>query len=439
MVSILRACLVAFAALATVGVSFINAQSAPAAAGTATVHEVHSDGLKSLTEAQVVALSELQPGSQAGRDDLQAAADKLLQSGLFAKVKYNFQTRTDGLTVTFHVEEAPRTTAYFDNLPWFTDGELNDAIRKKLPFYDGTLPNAGTVVDQAADAISAFLVIHGLQAAIEHQVVANPDGDGSVQEFHIEGSSLQIAHLEFSDPSLNSSRVIQQNLSELQGRPYSRMAIDLFLTEQVRPVFQKQGYLRAKLGPPEVRLTGNPNQKLPEQIPVYVPVTPGAVYRWKGVGWSGNSVLSSLTLTGDLGLIVGEAVDGMALEAGLDRVREEYAHVGYVEAKIEPTPVYDDQAHTLAYTVRISEGKPYRFGALVITGLSIAAEKRLREGWPIPQNELFDKTTFEEFLTKLEARPGEIFRDLPVHYENVGHWIQPDAAKDTVDVLLDFK
>ena len=439
MVSILRACLVAFAALVTVGVSFINAQSAPAAAGTATVHEVHSDGLKSLTEAQVVALSELQPGSQAGRDDLQAAADKLLQSGLFAKVKYNFQTRADGLAVTFHVEEAPRTTAYFDNLPWFTDGELNDAIRKKLPFYDGTLPNAGTVVDQAADAISAFLVIHGLQAAIEHQVVANPNGDGSVQEFHIEGSSLQIAHLEFSDPSLNSSRVIQQNLSELQGRPYSRMAIDLFLTEQVRPVFQKQGYLRAKLGPPEVRLTGNPNQKLPEQIPVYVPVTPGAVYRWKGVGWSGNSVLSSLTLTGDLGLIVGEAVDGMALEAGLDRVREEYAHVGYVEAKIEPTPVYDDQAHTLAYTVRISEGKPYRFGALVITGLSIAAEKRLREGWPIPQNELFDKTTFEEFLTKLEARPGEIFRDLPVHYENVGHWIQPDAAKDTVDVLLDFK
>ena len=439
MVSILRACLVAFAALVTVGVSFINAQSAPAATGTATVHEVHSDGLKSLTEAQVVALSELQPGSQAGRDDLQAAADKLLQSGLFAKVKYNFQTRTDGLTVTFHVEEATRLAAYFDNLPWFTDGELNDAIRKKLPFYDGTLPNAGTVVDQAADAISAFLVIHGLQAAIEHQVVANPNGDGSVQEFHIEGSSLQIAHLEFSDPSLNSSRVIQQNLSELQGRPYSRMAIDLFLTEQVRPVFQKQGYLRAKLGPPEVRLTGNPNQKLPEQIPVYVPVTPGAVYRWKGVGWSGNSVLSSLTLTGDLGLIVGEAVDGMALEAGLDRVREEYAHVGYVEAEIEPTPVYDDQAHTLAYTVRISEGKPYRFGALVITGLSIAAEKRLREGWPIPQNELFDKTTFEEFLTKLEARPGEIFRDLPVHYENVGHWIQPDAAKDTVDVLLDFK
>ena len=45
---------------------------------------------------------------QAGRDDLQAAADKLVASGLFANVKYNFQTRVDGLVVTFHVEEAQR-------------------------------------------------------------------------------------------------------------------------------------------------------------------------------------------------------------------------------------------------------------------------------------------------------------------------------------------
>jgi hypothetical protein len=28
---------------------------------------------------------------------------------------------------------------------------------------------------------------------------------------------------------------------------------------------------------------------------------------------------------------------------------------------------------------------------------------------------------------------------LPVHYENVGHWLQTDAGKNTVDVLLDFK
>lgn len=431
-------CLAAFAILLSASVAHAQTQSA-APASTAALREIRADGLKSLTQPQILTISGLQIGAEVGRDDLQAAADKLVQSGLFAHVTYKFQSRADGLIVTFQLEETERIPAYFDNLPWFTDGELNDAIRAKLPSYNGTLPAAGAVVDQAAEAAGEFLAMHGLQAAIEHQVVANPNGDGNIQEFHIDGAALKISSLEFGDATLNSSKVVQQALAELKGKPYSRMAIDLFLTEQVRPIYLKQGYLRAKLGPPEIRLTGNPNQKLPEQIPVFVPVTAGAVYKWKGAQFTGNSLLSTMTLTSDLGLKTDDVADGMAIEAGLDRIREEYAHVGYLEAKIDPVASYDDQAHAVSYKVRIEEGTSYKFNALTITGLSPTAEKRLREAWSIPQGELFDKATYEDFLTKLETKPAEIFHNLPVHYENVGHWIQPDEGNHTVDVLLDFK
>ena len=445
MFQVQRACLVAFAALATLVTSLAHAQSAPnsngsPAAGTATLREIRAEGLKSIPQPVVVALSGLQSGAVAGRDDLQTAADKLVASGLFAHVKYNFQTRVDGLVVTFHVDEVQRIPAYFDNIPWFTDGELNDAIRKKISFYDGTLPAAGGIVEDASTAVSEFLATHGLQAAVEHQTIANPNGDGNVQDFHIEGGSLKISQLEFSDPVLNTSNAIQQSLSELKGKPYSRMAIDSFLTEQVRPVYLKQGYLRAKLGPPEIRLTGNPNQKLPEQIPVFVPITPGAVYHWKGAEWSGNSTLSTITLNNELGLKAGDVADGMQVEGGFEKVREEYAHVGYLDAKVDATPAYDETAHTISYKVKIEEGKPYKFGALTITGLSVAAEKHLREAWPFPQGgELFDKTVFEEFVTKLQSEPKDIFGNLPVHYDKVGHWLNRDEEQNKVDVLLDFQ
>jgi len=411
----------------------------PATAATAQLREIRTDGLKSLPEPQAAALTGLQIGAQVGKDDLQAAADKLVQCGLFAKVRYNFQSRTDGLVVTFHVEESPRIPAYFDNLPWFADSELNDAIRAKLPFYDGTLPQAGTVVDQAADAVSQFLAAHGLQAAVEHQVAPNPVGDGSVQLIRINAEALHIAEVQFSDPALNSSPTVRQQLPDLLGRPYSRMTIDMFLAEQIRPLFLQKGFLRAKLGPPEVRLTGNPNKKLPEQIPVFVPVNPGAVYHWKGVEWSGNNVLSTITLTNSAGLKSGDIADGMAIEAGWERVHEEYGRRGYMQARIEPAPSYDDSAHTVSYSVRIDEGKPFRFGSMIITGLSLNAERILRESWPIPQGQLFDKVKFEEFLTKVQAHSPDIFKDLPIHYDEVGHWLQPDEAKGTVDVLLDFK
>src|ERR1700726_773608 len=415
--------------------SAISAWAQDGTVATAPLSEIRADGLKSLPEPRVVALTGLQTGAQVGKDDLQAAADKLVQSGLFAKVKYNFQSRTDGVAVTFHVEEAPRVPAYFDNFPWFADSELNDGIHAKLPFYDGTLPEAGAVVDQAAEALGQFLVAHGLQAAVEHQVAPNPNGDGGVQLFRINAEALHIAKVEFSDPALNSSQAVRQQLPELLGKPYSRTSIDMFLTEQIRPTFLQKGFLRAKLGPPEVRLTGNPNKKLPEQIPVYVPVNPGAVYHWKGVEWSGNNVLSTITLANSAGLKAGDVADGMAIEAGWERVREEYGRRGYMQAKVEPVATYDDTAHTVAYNVRIDEGKPFRFGSMTITGLSVNAEKHLRDAWPIPQGQLFDKAKYEEFLTKLQAHSTEIFKDLPIHYDEVGHWLQPDAAKLTVQVL----
>ncbi|MGC0775195.1 MAG: POTRA domain-containing protein [Candidatus Acidiferrum sp.] len=406
---------------------------------TAILHEIHIEGLKTLPEAQVIALSHLQQGSQVGKADLQAAADRLLQTGMFAKVNYKFATRAEELTVTFQLQEAPRVPVYFDNLPWFSDSELNEAIRKQLPFYDGTLPEAGAALDQTTVALNALLAARQLKVTVEHELIANPIGDGNVQEFHVQDVAFYIASVAFGDSALSSSHVVQQQVSAVQGKPYSRMTIDLFLSEQVRPLYLQRGYLRVKLGPPRVRLTGNPNQKLPEQLPIFVPVETGGVYRWKEPEWSGNSVLSSITLSNELGLKPGDVANGMQIEAGWDRAREEYGHLGYLDAKLDPVVAYDDQAHTVLYAVAVVEGVQYHFNTMVLTGLSLDAERLLLQKWPTQAGAIFDKTVFEQFLIKLESHPAEIFGDLPLHYDTVGHWLRTDPGKQLVDVLLDFK
>ena len=167
-----RACL---GALSFLSLSVVLTASAQAPeASTAPLREVHADGYKILTEAQVVSLTGLQAGSQVAKKDLQAAADRLVQSGLFSKVDFNFQTRNAGVSATYRVEESPRLPVYFDNIPWFADSELNDAIRKTIPFFDGTLPEAGAVVDQAGDAVKELLSSRGLQVSIDHAAIANP-------------------------------------------------------------------------------------------------------------------------------------------------------------------------------------------------------------------------------------------------------------------------
>lgn len=406
---------------------------------TAPLREVRAEGSKILTEAQVVALTGLQIPSQVGKNDLQTAADRLVASGLFSKVSYSFQTRGAAVLVTYHVEESPRIPAYFDNIPWFSDAELGDAIRKSFPYFDGTLPEAGAIVDQAGDAVKELLASHGLQITLEHVVAVNPAGEGNVQQFRVEGATVQISKLEFGAPALTESKTVQQHLPEIEGKAYSRMTIDMFLTEAIRPVYLQKGYLRAKLGPPEVRMSGNPNQKFPNRITVFIPVSPGEIFHWKGVRWTGNSIVSEFTLNVLLGAKPGDIANGMETEAGWDRVREEYGQHGYLEAKLDPVAIFDEQAHTISYVVAVQEGVQFHFGKMVLTGLSLAGERKLYAAWPIATTNVFDKTKFEEVLQKLQSHSEQIFGELPVHYETVGHVLQTDPAKGTVDVLLDFK
>src|SRR3984893_15596781 len=121
---------------------------------TATLRAIHADGVKHLSADQVVALAGLNIGNAVGKQDLQAAADRLVQTGLFSNVNFAFQSKEDGLYLTFKLVEAPRIPAYFDNIPWFTDGELADAIRKVLPFYDGTVPEGGAMDNKVASIVT---------------------------------------------------------------------------------------------------------------------------------------------------------------------------------------------------------------------------------------------------------------------------------------------
>lgn len=405
---------------------------------TATLKAIHADGLKTLTEAQVAQLSGLTLNAQVGRDDLQQAANLLLRSGLFAKVNYKFDTHNDDVTLTFRIEESPRLPVAYDNFPWFGDSELTDAIKQALPFYDGTLPEGGTVVDLAGNAIAAFLDAHGLKAEVQHFVLSNPLLDSNEQQFQLQGVTQRIASVTFSDPTLTQNLAVQQHLGEIRGKPYSRLAIDVFLSEAIRPIYLQLGNLRAKIGPAEVRLTGNPNQKFPEDIPVYVECAPGAVYHWDSVQWKGNSTVPAETLTKAIGFNSGDLADGMKIESGWDHVREVYGHLGYMEARVSPVAKYDDQAHTVSYAVNIEEGKQFRYHDMVITGMSLAGERMIRDAWAEKPGNVLDKTRFEQFLLTLEHHREVIFKDLPVHYETVGHYLQTNAD-GTVDVLLDFK
>ncbi len=101
-----------------------------------------------------------------------------------------------------------------------------------------------------------------------------------------------------------------------------------------------------------------------------------------------------------------------------------------------------DTTRTVSYAVNIEDGQAYQcFGKLVLSGLFPLRASGAETSLAHPgERSWFDKSVFEEFLTKLQTHRTKVFGDLPLHYD--GMWdtgCRRIRNKGTVDVLLDFK
>jgi outer membrane protein insertion porin family len=411
-------------------------QNAPA---SFIVAEVHASGSRRYSEAQIAATAGLKPGDPVNRETLQQITDDLAQLGVFSRVNFRFTAKNNRATVNFDLEDAPMVPVMFENFPWFTDQELSDEIRRAVPLFDGGAPRGGSLIDEITMALSAKLASRGIKAGVEHTLFTEPSSAEEILQFRQNGFDFTIASLSFTDSAAQNSEKLHDRMSDLVGKKYSRFAIALFENEQVRPIYLSAGQIRVTFGAPVVHLNGDTGQQGPSAVDVQIPIEPGPVSRLASVAWSGNMAIDDATLSRLMSVKSGDLADGMQLESSWQQVELAYAHRGYLDAKITPVPQFDDASGTVRYNVNIGEGPQYHMGELVITGLSLDAERRLRNAWRLRPGEVFDKTFLDSTLAKLEKPTVAIFGDLPVHYAQMGHLLRTNPENHVVDVLIDFR
>jgi outer membrane protein assembly factor BamA len=410
---------------------------APPAHAQAILKEIHATGSQNYTEEQILALSRLKPGDQITRDEVQGLANYLAQLGIFSQVNW---TTTDGDTVlNFQVEDAPVVPVWFDNFPWFSDQELIQSVNLAVPLFNGLAPRSGTLLDDISSALTLLLKTNNVTGTIQHRLLAKPNSDDQVMDFTVVGPTLKVGSLVYTDALAQNSQKLEDRKLDIVGKPFSRFAIDMFINEQVRPLYLQSGHLRATFGTPQPRFTGDPDLPLPDEVTVTLPIDPGPAYTLKDITWNGNTVITNEPLDTLVASLRGQIADGMALQGVWQRVQREYAHRGYVKATIDPQPEYSDADSTVSYRVAIDEGPLYHMGKLVITGLSLDAERALRVHWKLSANDVFDGAWVEDMIVSLEKPSREIFGRLPVHYSQVGHLIEPGQAPNTMNVLIDFE
>src|SRR5580704_5257675 len=372
----------AIALLAVILVALHATAQTASPAASSRLASVSATGSVRFQSDQIAQASGLKPGDTVTREDLQKAADRLVALGLFATVHYRFSTVDTGVKVEYQVTDAPAVPVSFDNFPWLTDDELVAELKNTVFLFDGTAPEHGAILDQMSASIEKLLERHSVFASVRYAAATSPVDNHDVVQFSVEGAGLNVQSIDFTDALAKSDRGIHDQLPLLVDKPFSRSAIETFEAEQIRPIYLSHGFLRVQFAPPIARLEGSPTRNGPNPVDVVAPIFAGATYTWGGVTWTGNS------------------------------------------------------SRRANYSCVINEGTQYHMGKLILSGLSVEGERRVRITWRISQGAVFNEIEYEDFLVNgMKAA----FMGFPAHYEKIGRFLQKDAKTGVVDVLLDFQ
>jgi outer membrane protein assembly factor BamA len=405
----------------------------------ATLRRIEFVGLRKMTAPQAIEASGLKVGDPFTPEIVDAAAEKLMQSGLFKKLGYRVRTADNDATVIFEVEEASRNLpVVFENFVWFSEEEMARAIRQDVPFYDGTAPEGGTTTDKIAAALQRLLGQKQITGKVEHMPYANLATGRQEILFTVEGVKIPVCSLHFPGANVISEADLIKASQALLKADYSRKDAGGFAEHTLFPLYRHLGYLRAQFKQPTAAIEESPS-RCAGGVALTIPVDEGVVYAWEAADWTGNQALTKEDLTTALGMKTGELADGLKIDTGLKEVRKAFGRRGYVGASFKESIEFDDATRRVSYRFAVSEGQRYFMGNLIVNGLPAAEVERLKAKWTLGANAVFDESYLDEFrqsglrefMTGLMQRTGTRAR-LEVE-------MKPNASRQTVDVIFTFK
>jgi outer membrane protein assembly factor BamA len=363
------------------------------------VTKIEVDGLEHLSADEVIATSGLKTGGALSVAELDDAGQKLVDSGLFTKVAYRTTSKGNQVTVIFQVKErgGGQSPVVFDNFVWFTDDELNAAIKRQVPSYAGTASDAGNMSENIKHALENLLKEHHINGTVDYGAEqAGLNSDKQEHVFSVSGVPIPICSLHFPGANNVPEEKLVIHSRQLTDDNYSLKSAIAYPTFVLLPIYREAGQLRARFAKPVTKF--DPSEKCHGGVQLTIPVEEGPIYLWEKAEWTGNETLSASDLDAALGMKNGDVANSVKIDKGILEVRRRYGHTGHLDARVDAKPELNDSTNRLSYRIAVKEGPQYKMGKLTIKGLEEEDANSLEQRWKLRNGEVFDTSYIDRFF-----------------------------------------
>jgi len=375
---------------------------------------------------KIVAVSGLKIGTLVVKDDFDKGRNRLLATGAFESVGYEFKPSPakTGFDGVFEVVEVDQLYPYrFEDLP-AADDALRAALRKQESILGEQIPATKEVLDRYAAAIQPLV---GPNVKVVGKVNTEIPGQMMIV-FRPNTPRPQIAEVKFAGNEVLPSPQLVRSLADVAvGTGYSETNFRLLLDASIRPLYEARGRIRVSF--PKIAVVSS---TMVDGVIVTTTVDEGPSYSLGALKFEGIATRDNDELQKVANIQSSDIANFDDVKSGIDRVLGRFRTRGYLRVAGHVDRTIDDQAHKVDLIARIDPGPQFSMGKLEIVGLDITSEPAIRKIWAIKPGAPFQPDYPDAFLNDIRGQ------DL---FDNLGKTkaeSNVDEKSHVVDVKLYF-
>jgi outer membrane protein insertion porin family len=388
------------------------------------------EGNRILPSAGIAAASGLKVGQKGDTPAFDAARDRLLASGYFETVAYRFKAsdKGSGYDLAFEVQEMqPLYPLRIEALP-VTVPEVIAWLREKDPLFTGKVPGTEQVLARTSKEIEQYLESKGKPGSVAGKIVLL-----AAQRYEAQftpGAGLpNVALVSFEGNKVLRNTELQNAIAAVAfGQPYTEGNFRILLDSQLKPLYEKSGYMRVKFG----KLTTSPSAQV-KGVDVQVQIDEGPQYKLGTITVRGAIEDQSKHILRVAKVPKMAVVDFDQLRSAAIRVKDDLRHEGYLDADVSVDRDINDETKTVDVFFVPQRGVQYTFGKLEVKGLGLDGVAAVMKAWVVKTGEPFPAEYPDYFLKRVKEEGW---------FDNLGETrAEPeiDAENHTVNVTLNFR
>jgi hypothetical protein len=378
------------------------------------------------TPEHIMAAAGLQLGQPVNKETFNAARDRLMETGGFESVGYEFRPSAEknGYDAIFDVAEVALLYKFrFEDLP-VSDDRLRALLRQQETLFADEIPATPEVLNRYNGVLTKFL--KGNLEVIGRLSYDLP-GPPTIL-FRPAGERLRISQIHFTgNESLPAAQLFNTFSGVAVGKEFSEDTVRRLLDLNIRPLYETRGKMRVAFS----KIAATP-AKEPDVVGVAVEITidEGPEFKLGTVRYAGAAAKQTKELDGLAKWRKDEVVNFDEVKANVDRITRQFKSKGYLHAESRLERAVNDKEQTVDLVVDVKTGEIYTYGKLELRGLDLYGEPAVRKAWGAREGRPFDPEAPETFLKEAQA----MFDDLG----STSSETKVNEAARSVDVTLIF-